>query len=85
MSATSNTKAELHTYNTMKFQGNTVSQKETDNSPATKHKSIECCNLSDKEFKIAFMKKFNKLQENSDNSVNSGIKLVNRGVLHQID
>lgn len=32
----------------------------------------------DKEFKIAVMKKFNKLKENSGNSVNSGIKIMNR-------
>lgn len=38
-----------------------VSQKETDNSPATELKVLECCNLTAKEFKIANLKKFNEL------------------------
>ena len=41
-----------------------VLQKETDNSPAIELKYMELCNLSDKDFKIPVMKKFNKLQEN---------------------
>lgn len=45
----------------MKKHGNTVSQKENDNSPATKLKDMEYCDLTDKELKIAVMKKFNNL------------------------
>ena len=43
-----------------------VSQKENNNSPATKLKCTEYCELTSKEFKIAVMKKFNTLQENSE-------------------
>ena len=50
----------------MKNHGNVVSQKENDNSPETKLKATEYCNLNDREFKIAVMKKLNKLQENSE-------------------
>lgn len=35
-----------------------------DSSPATKLKDVEYCNLTDREFKRAFMKKFDELQEN---------------------
>ena len=40
-----------------------VSQKENDNSPATKFKVMEDGNLTDREFKTSVMKKFNKLQK----------------------
>ena len=43
-----------------------VSQKENDNSPETILKVMEYCNLTDREFKIAVMKKLNELQENSE-------------------
>ena len=51
--------------NTMKNPENMVSHKGNENSLATEIKDIEYCDLTDKEFKIAFMKKFNELQENS--------------------
>lgn len=38
-----------------------------------------------KKFKIAIMRKFNKVKEDSGNSMNSGIKLMNRKVLYQRD
>ena len=41
-----------------------VSEKENDNSPETELKDTEYCNLTNKEFKIAVMKKFNELQGN---------------------
>ena len=46
---------------TMKKHSNTVPQKENDNSPEIKLKVTEYCNLTDREFKISFMKKINKL------------------------
>ena len=54
--------------NTMKTQGNMLSQ--TENSPATEQKHMEYYDLTDKAFKIAIMKKFNKLQENSRRQFN---------------
>ena len=42
---------------TMKNFGNMVSQKESDNSPKTKLKVTEHCNLTDREFKIVVIKK----------------------------
>lgn len=61
-----------------------VSQKENDNSPATKFKVMEDGNLTDREFKTSVMKKFNKLQKKKKkkaqkgNSMNSGVKLMNK-------
>ena len=52
----------------MKTQGNMLSQ--TENSPATEQKHMEYYDLTDKAFKIAIMKKFNKLQENSRRQFN---------------
>ena len=52
----------------MKTQGNMLSQ--TENSPATEHKCMEYYDLTDKAFKIAIMKKFNKLQENTRRQFN---------------
>lgn len=48
----------------MDNQGNMVQQKEN-NSPVSELKGTEYCNLTDKEFKIAVIKKLNELQENS--------------------
>ena len=42
-----------------------MSQEENDSFPA-EPKGMKYYNLPDKEFKIAVMKKFNKLQENSE-------------------
>ena len=47
-----------------------MSQKENDSSLETKFKVMECFDLTDKEFKIAVMKKLNKLQENSERQFN---------------
>lgn len=40
------------------------------NSPATKLRDIEHCDITCKEFKIALMKKLNKLKENSERQFN---------------
>ena len=47
-----------------------VQQKENDNSPKSNLKVMEVCNLTDREFKIAVMKKLNELQENSERQFN---------------
>ena len=47
-----------------------VSHKENDNSLETKFKIMEDCNLTDREFKITFMKKLNELQENRERHFN---------------
>lgn len=47
--------------NTMKKNSNTVSQKENDNSPATKFNLMEDWNLTDREFKISVMKKIQQI------------------------
>ena len=56
----------------MKNHSNTVTHTHTqnDNSSETKLKVREYCNLTDREFKIAGMKKLNKLQENSKRHFN---------------
>lgn len=40
--------------------------KDINNSPTIESKAIECCDLADKEFRIAVLKKFNELQENAE-------------------
>ena len=49
----------------MKNSSNKVLQKEKSNFLAAKPNDTEYCNLTDKELKIAVMKKFSELQENS--------------------
>ena len=50
----------------MKNLSNTVPQKENDNSPETKLKVTDDCDLSDKEFKIAVIKEHIEIQENPE-------------------
>ena len=59
----------------MKTQGNMLSQ--TENSPAMEHKCMEYHDLTDKVFKIAIMKKFNKLQEGNliNPEINKNIRI----------
>ena len=66
MFSTSNVGQRHFLSNIMKNHGNTVSQKEDDDFPATEPKDTEYCDRSDKEFTTAVMKKFNELQENSE-------------------
>lgn len=47
--------------NTMKKHGNMLSPKENDYSPTTKLRDGEYFHLTDKEFKIALLKKFSEL------------------------
>ena len=47
-----------------------VSQQENDNSQATKLRGTEYCNLNDKEFKMAVLKRFNELQVNWERQFN---------------
>ena len=51
--------------NTMKNSSNQVLRKEKSNFLAAKPKDTEYCNLTDKELKIAVIKTFSELQENS--------------------
>ena len=60
-----------------KNQGNMSSQKDN-NSPLTEPKGTEFWDLTDKEFKIAVLKKFSELQENSEGQFN---KI--RGKIHE--
>ncbi len=48
----------------MKNYSNTAELKTHDNSPETKLEVMEDCNLTDREFNTAVMKKLNELQEN---------------------
>ena len=54
----------------MKSYGNIVSQRENDSSLEIKLKVIDNCDIADREFKIAVMKKLNELQENSQRQFN---------------
>lgn len=68
----------------MKSYGNIVSQRENDSSLEIKLKVIDSCDIADREFKIAVMKKLNELQEtHKDSSMSSGIKLMDKLILYQ--
>ena len=54
----------------MKSYGNIVSQRENDSSLEIRLKVIDNCDIADREFKIAVMKKLNELQENSQRQFN---------------
>ena len=62
----------------MKKYINTPDQKDNDKCPETNSEVTEIYTLNDREFKIVIIKKLNELQDNSDSSVNSGIKLMSR-------
>lgn len=56
--------------NIMKTQRNMISQKQNDNTPAREFKGMEHCSLTNEEFKIAVMKKFNEPEETSERQFN---------------
>ena len=59
----------------MKKHGNTVSQKENDNSPKTKLEVMKECDLTDRELTIAVMRKLTSYKKTQkDSSVSSGVK-----------
>ena len=64
----------------MRNYSHTSEQGDNDKSPETNPEVTEICNLSDGEFKIVVIKKLNKVQENPDSSINSGIKLKTKGI-----
>ena len=47
----------------------TISQKDRNNFPVTEPKNMEICNLPKKEFKIAFQRKLNELEENTGRTI----------------
>ena len=69
MFSVSNVIAEENSLSTMKNHSYTEPQK-GNNSPQTKLKVMEYCDLTDSEFKIAVMKKLSELQENSERQFN---------------
>nr|ACC62065.1 hypothetical protein [Rhinolophus ferrumequinum] len=54
----------------MNNQGNKTAQKESENSPEKELKDMEICDLNDREFKIAVLKKLNEMQENTERQFN---------------
>ena len=65
--------------NSMKKYINSPDQKENEKHLEINPEGTQIYNVNDREFKIANIKKLNELQENSDSSIKSGIKLINRG------
>lgn len=49
---------------------------DNNNSPITKLKDMEFCDLADKEFKIAVLRKFCELQENTERQSNKTRKTI---------
>lgn len=77
MFAITNMIAEVHfMIHYEKNQSNGVSQKEK--AYPTKLKDTKHCVLTDKRFKIAVMKKFNELQENSEGQFNEFRNKINQ-------
>lgn len=56
----------------MKKQGNVISPKEHNNSPATDSNETEIYEMSEKEFKVMILKKLREIQYNINNSKKSG-------------
>lgn len=54
----------------MKHKVNMPSPKYNNNSSVTELNGTEYCDNTDKEFKIAVLRKFNRLQENTERQVN---------------
>ena len=54
----------------MKNNSSIALQKENSNSPETKLEVTVYYNLTDREFKIVFIKKFSELQEHSEKQLN---------------
>ena len=50
--------------------------KKHNNFPVTNPKDMEICDLPNKEFKIAVLKKFNELQENTEREFNEIRKII---------
>lgn len=61
----------------MKNNDNAILPKENDKFSSTEHKEEKYCDLTDKELKITFMKKFNELQENSERQYNDLSNKIN--------
>ena len=47
-------------------QGNMITPKNHDNLPVTEHKGMEIYDFSDKDFKIAILRKLTNLQEETE-------------------
>ena len=67
----------INSSNTMKNYSNIAEQKEM-TTLETKPEVTEDYSLTDREFKIAVMKKLNKLQENSENQFNELRNKINK-------
>ena len=66
------------TSRTMNNHSNAVTKKESDNSPENKLKVAKDCGLNDRKFKIAVIKKLNKVKNTQKgNLMRSGVKLMN--------
>lgn len=62
----------------MKTQGNVIPPKDHSNVQVTYPKDMETCNLPNKEFKTAILRKLNGLQENTETQVNNIRKTIHK-------
>ena len=60
----------------MKNQEHKTPLKDDNNLSGTDSKEMEICDLPDKEFKIAILRKLNELQENTDRQFNKIRKTI---------
>lgn len=73
-----NAKATMQYYKVMKNSGN-MSSTQDNNSPITKLKGMEFCDLTDNKFKTVVLEKLSKQQENSERQFNKiSVKYVNK-------
>lgn len=56
----------LYTNKSQELQGTMISPQDQDKVPATKHLGIEISKCLDEVFKTAVLRKFNKIQENTE-------------------
>ena len=62
----------------MNSQGSKTAQEKNKKSTENKHKYIEICDINDREVKIAVLKIFNKMWENTDRQFNVLRKQINK-------
>ena len=64
MSANTNEKTATQTPRYMKNQGNMLPPEDNNNPLTAEFKGMKVCDLADKEFQIAVLRKFKEVQEN---------------------
>lgn len=62
----------------MKNQGKLITAQNQNNLPETNFKDMKICDALNKEFKIAVLRKLNRIQENTERQFNEIWKIIHR-------